>query len=154
MKVQYKEAVGENDRRIIWNRQARKAYDSFPEEVRDGFAKALEEARLGQHPAIADPYGRPLGAGYYKLKDDGARSNTYRAVYYTKHQEAIYVLHAFQKKSKSGKADPPEEVVTARARAKWVELEHELWKLDQAERAKNEGGGPQEPPPKPKGGKR
>jgi phage-related protein len=146
--------MSEDGRTIVWNKQARKAFVLFPEEVRDSFSMALEEARLEQYPEIADPYGQPLGSGYYKLKDDDEQSNTYRVVYYTKHKEAIYIMHGFPKKSKSGKADPPEEVVTAQARVKWVELEHELWKLSQAEKAKKAGGGgSQGQPSKKKGGK-
>ena len=133
--------MSEEERTIVWNKQARKAFDLFPEVVRDSFSQALEEARMGQHPDIADPYGQPLGSGYYKLKDDDEQGNTYRVVYYTKHKEAVYVMHAFQKKSKSGKADPPEEVVTTQARVKWVDLEHELWKLKQPEEAKKKKGG-------------
>ena len=144
--------MANDERTITWNKQAEKAFNTFPGEVKASFRQALEDARRGNHPDIADPYGKPLGSGYYKLKDDDEEGNTYRGVYYAKHQEAIYVMHAFQKKSKSGKADPPEEVVTAQARVKWVELEHQLWKLDHAEQAKKSQGGPQARQPK-KGGK-
>jgi phage-related protein len=134
-----------DERRIVWNRAAEKDFAAFPDDVKVSFRMALEEARQGQHPTIADPYGQPLGAGYYKLKDDDTRKNTYRGVYCVRYKEAVYVLHVFQKKSKSGKADPPEETNTAKGRAKWAELQHALWELDQTEKAKSQQ-------PKKKGG--
>ena len=118
-----------DERRIVWNKAAEKDFRSFPDEVRSSFRKALEEARQGKHPSIAAPYGQPLGKGYFKLKDD-EQGSTYRGIYCVRYKEAIYVLHAFQKKSKSGKADPSEEVNTAKVRAKWAEMEHGLWELD------------------------
>lgn len=83
-----------------------------------------------------------------KLKDD-EQGSTYRGVYCVLYKEAVYVLHAFQKKSKSGRADPPEEIKSAKARAKWAEMMHRLWELDQAEKAK----GQKASSPKKKGGK-
>jgi len=38
------------------------------------------------------------------------RRGTYRAVYIAQFQQAIYVLHAFQKKAKSGIATPQREL--------------------------------------------
>lgn len=126
-------AIIEDERRIVWNKQAEKRFATFPDDVKASFRQALEDARGGGHPVIAAPYGQPLGAGTYKLKDDDTRGNTYRAIYYTRYREAVYVLHAFQKKSKSGRADPPEDVRTAQARMKWVELARALWELEQEE---------------------
>lgn len=132
MQVQVKDA----ERKIVWNKRAERDFNDFPDDVKACFRQALEEARQGEHPAIADPYGPPLGSGIYKLKDTDERGNAYRGVYCVRFKEAIYVMHAFNKKSKSGKADPPEEVKTAKSRLKWAELEHSLWELELAEKAK------------------
>jgi len=43
-------------------------------------------------------------------------TNTYRAVYTAQFGEAVYVLHAFQKKSKRGMATPPREIDLIRRR--------------------------------------
>jgi phage-related protein len=43
-------------------------------------------------------------------------SGTYRAVYVVQFQEAVYVLHAFQKKAKSGPATPRRELDLVRQR--------------------------------------
>lgn len=138
------------ERKIVWNKRAEKDFEAFPAEVQASFRQALEEARQGEHPAIAGPYGPPLGSGVYKLKDTDERGNAYRGVYCVRFKEAVYVMHAFNKKSKSGKADPPEEVSTAKGRLKWAELEHALWELEQSEKANAQPG----QAPKKKGDKR
>lgn len=49
------------------------------------------------------------------------RSGTYRAVYTVKFEEAVFVLHCFQKKSKRGIATPKEDIAIIRARLKVAE---------------------------------
>ena len=56
--------------------------------------------------------------------DDG---NTYRAVYTVKFAGAVYVLHAFQKKSKRGVKTPPEEIAKVKARLKEAAKHHAEW---------------------------
>ncbi len=50
--------------------------------------------------------------------DDG---KTYRAMFTAKLPNAVYVLHCFQKKSKSGKATPREDVALIEPRLKAAE---------------------------------
>ena len=52
------------------------------------------------------------------------RGDTYRAVYTVRFATAIYVLHAFQKKSKRGIATPKRELELIRERLKWTERQH------------------------------
>ena len=60
------------------------------------------------------------GAGVLELIDDH-RGNTYRAVYTVRFATKVYVLHAFQKKSKRGIATPQQEIRLIRERLKWAE---------------------------------
>jgi len=53
------------------------------------------------------------------VEDDAG--GTYRAVYTVKFEEAVFVLHCFQKKSKSGIATPKEDMEIIRARLKVTE---------------------------------
>ena len=53
------------------------------------------------------------------MEDDAG--GTYRAVYTVKFAEAVFVLHCFQKKSKSGIAAPKEDMDIIRARLKVAE---------------------------------
>ena len=51
------------------------------------------------------------------------RSGTFRAVYTVSFDDSIYVLHAFQKKSKSGIATPQAEIDLVRRRLKQLKIE-------------------------------
>ena len=48
-------------------------------------------------------------------------TDTYRAVYATKINDAIYVLHTFQKKSKRGRATPKKEIDLIKSRLKMAQ---------------------------------
>ena len=60
------------------------------------------------------------GAGVLEVVEDDA-DGTYRAVYTVKFEEAVFVLHCFQKKSKSGIATPKREMEIINARLKAAE---------------------------------
>ena len=77
----------------------------FPPEVRRDFGQALFEAQLGgRHPA-AKPLSGFGGAGVLEIVADHD-GNAYRGIYTVKFGSVIYVLHAFQKKSKRGARTP------------------------------------------------
>jgi len=63
---------------------------------------------MGQIPSSAKPFKGEL-SGVYELRESH-EGNAYRAVYIAKLKEKIYVLHCFQKKSKSGIATPPKDI--------------------------------------------
>jgi phage-related protein len=90
---------------------------SFPPEARREFGQALYEAQIGgKHPA-AKPLSGFGGAGVLEIVEDHD-GDTYRAVYTVKLQGAIYVLHAFQKKSVRGIKTPKHEIDLIHARLK------------------------------------
>ena len=91
-------------RPLLWVGSSKRDYQRFPPRVQDNFGFALFLAQTGQHPPAAKPL-KGLGAGTVELvaEFDG---NAYRAVYTVRFKDAIYVLHAFQKKSKRGIATP------------------------------------------------
>jgi phage-related protein len=71
---------------------------------------ALFVAQMGErHSTMAKTLGGFAGATVVEVRErhDG---NAYRAVYTVRFAEAVYVLHAFQKKSKKGIATPKEEI--------------------------------------------
>jgi phage-related protein len=63
--------------------------------------------------------------GTEDTSNDGG--NTYRAVYTVKLAGVIYVLHAFQKKSKRGAKTPAEEIEKVKTRLKEAEKHHAEW---------------------------
>lgn len=72
------------------------------------------------------------GAGVLEVAERFER-NAYRAVYTVRLEHAVYVLHVFQKKSKSGIATPSQEIEMIRRRLREAEL------LDAAEGTKHQG---------------
>ena len=70
------------------------------------------------------------GAGVLEVVEDDD-GNTYRAVYTVQFAGVVYVLHAFQKKSKSGKKTPPGEIEKVKKRLKEAEKHYAEWTAKQ-----------------------
>lgn len=82
---------------------------------------ALYVAQAGETHHSAKPL-HGLGSGVMEIAASD-RSGTFRAVYTVSFQDSIYVLHAFQKKSKSGIATPKAEIDLVRRRLKQLKTE-------------------------------
>src|SRR3954470_22643711 len=95
-------------RPLRWIGSSRRDFRDFPPKVQDNFGFELFLAQTGQHPPSAKPL-RGLGSGTIELVED-FDSDTYRAVYTVHFAEAIYVLHAFKKKSKRGIKTPQRDI--------------------------------------------
>lgn len=105
------------ERALYWVGSAKVDLLDFPEAVKDAIGVALSVAQFGgKHPS-AKPW-KGIGAGVLEIVADH-RSDTYRAVYTVKFERAVYVLHAFQKKSPKGKktARTDVELISRRLRA-------------------------------------
>jgi phage-related protein len=93
---------------VRWVGSSRKDVRSFPARVRAGIGHALYAAQKGE----TDPAAKPLkgfgGRGVLEIVTDH-RGDTWRSVYTVCFEGAVYVLHAFQKKSKKGVATPKRE---------------------------------------------
>lgn len=99
----------------------------MPKSVQRVFGYALSQVEEGLTPADAKPLTH-VGSGVMELVEDFDR-NTYRAVYTAKLPDAVYVLHAFQKKSKSGIATPKPEIDLIKQRLRMaLELSREALK--------------------------
>ena len=108
----------------MWIKSSRKDLKAFPEDVQANIGYALYAAQCGEeYPSVK------------ALKGFGRRSvleivapydgDTYRAVYTVQFKDVIYVLHAFQKKSKTGIATPKHEVDLIRRRLADAERHHQ-----------------------------
>ena len=84
---------------------------------------ALGLAQLGSKHPHAKPW-KGEGPGVLEIVEDH-RGDTYRAVYTVRFAAAVYVLHAFQKKSKSGIKTPQEDVRLIAQRLKRAQQDHE-----------------------------
>lgn len=102
---------------------ARDDLSAMPLEVKKTFGFAIRAAqRGGKHPD-AKPLKGFGGAGVLEVVEDHDRS-TYRAVYTVKFADTVYVLHAFQKKSRSGIATSKHDIGLVRERLKEAERQH------------------------------
>jgi phage-related protein len=101
---------------LIWVGDSLQAIQGFPDDVQDEVGYALFQAQTGKKHIKAKPL-TGLGAGILEVVSDH-RGDTFRAVYTVKLAGRIYVLHAFQKKSKTGIATPKSEIDMVKQRLK------------------------------------
>jgi phage-related protein len=115
---------------VVWIGSSKRDLASFPDDVKDAFGYALYIAQQGGKHHDAKPLRGFGGAGILEIIEDHA-GDTYRAVYTVRLAERIYVLHAFQKKSKAGSKTPRSEIDLIRARLKRAEEDHAIWMAGQ-----------------------
>lgn len=108
-------------KRLTWLVDSRANVKAFPSSVQDDIGYALYAAQLGEASVKTKPL-HGLGAGVMEISAHDA-SGTYRAVYTVSIGDSIYVIHAFQKKSKSGIATPKSEMELIRQRLKQLRTE-------------------------------
>lgn len=96
----------------------------FPDVVRQDMGQALFDAQCGLESKTAKALKGFKGRGILELVEnhDG---DTYRAVYTVRLAGSVYVLHAFQKKSKKGIATPKKEIDLVKQRLKLAEDHHQ-----------------------------
>lgn len=115
-----------NPKPVFWIASSKKDVREFPKAVRQTVGQALFDAQTGgKHPS-AKPLKGFKGSGVLEVVEDDD-GNTYRAVYTIKFAGIVYVLHAFQKKSKSGIKTPTEEIERVKARLKEAEKDYAEW---------------------------
>jgi phage-related protein len=112
-------------RPVVWTGDSKKQLKKMPEDVQKQMGGELYLAQQGEYP----PHGKVFkgaGSGVFEIKDN-LDSNTYRLVYAVQIGRRLYVLHAFQKKSKKGIATPKKDVdLIARRYKEAVEMEREF----------------------------
>jgi phage-related protein len=104
---------------------SRKDLRDMPEDVGDAFGAAFLDAQYGDLPEGARRFGEGLPREVMKLVEDDD-GDTYRAAYTVAFPRAVYVLHVFKKKSKSGISTPEHEKQTVRTRLKSAEEHYRL----------------------------
>lgn len=104
---------------LKWVGSSKKDLMALPAEVRKFFGHALDFAQRGDRHDAAKALKGFGGSGVLEVVE-GDVGGTYRAVT-VKFEEAVFVLHCFQKKSKRGIATPKEDMDIIRARLKVAE---------------------------------
>jgi phage-related protein len=95
----------------------------FPEDVKHEMGYALYLAQLGGKHIVAKPLRGFGGTGVLEVVSD-SDGGTFRAVDTVRFAGAVYVLHAFQKKSKRGIQTPRREMALVQERLKRAERDH------------------------------
>ena len=111
---------------LVWIGSSLDDLKAFPAEVRSDAGHALFLAQQGEKADAAKPLKGFHGAGVLEIiaNDDG---NTYRAVYTVRLAGRVYVLHAFQKKSKRGIATAKAEMERVKVRLSRAQAVHADW---------------------------
>ena len=112
---------------LKWVGSAKRDLDAMPEDVKDVFGHAIDLAQAGGKHQDAKVMAGFGSAGVLEVVEDD-RGGTYRAVYSVKFSGWIYVLHCFQKKSKSGIETPKEDMDLIHARLKAAKADFEAWR--------------------------
>ncbi len=110
-------------KKLYWIGSSLEDVRRFPEAVKDAVGYALYLAQEGDKHSDARPLRGFSGAGTLEIVADH-RGDTYRAVYTVRFRDTVYVLHAFQKKSKKGIATPKQDIELIRARLKLAREHH------------------------------
>lgn len=103
-------------RPVVWIGGSRQDLAALPREVKGSLGSRLYELQQGKTPLDFKPLSQ-FGSGVYELRES-FEGNAYRMIYVVSLKKALYVLHAFMKKSKSGIGlpKPDAELIAVRLR--------------------------------------
>jgi phage-related protein len=122
----------DGDKPLVWIGRSKEDISAFPDDVNLLMGFALRTAQSGgKHPRAKSLTGFG-GGGVLEIVDD-YDGDTYRAVYTVSFSGVVYALHAFQKKSKTGKKTPQLDILRVKARLKLAARDFE--KRQSAEKA-------------------
>lgn len=110
---------------IVFIASAKKALKKMPVDIQASFGFKLDRAQMGKHPEGARPFGEGLPSDILKLFDN-SDGETYRAAYVVAFAGVVYVLDAFQKKSKTGKETPKLDKERVKHRYEMAKADYEL----------------------------
>ncbi len=108
---------------LFWVGSSKDDLRDFPEAVKDEIGSALSVAQFGGKHPKAKPW-KGEGLGVLEVVED-FRSDTYRAVYTVRFRGAVYVLHAFQKKSPRGSKTALKDVELIGSRLRLAKEDYE-----------------------------
>jgi phage-related protein len=108
---------------VDWIGSSYKDFKAFPDEVQDHMGYALHVAQTGGKHDDAKPLRGFGGAGVLEIVSDHV-GDTYRGIYTVKFTTLVYVLPAFQKKSKTGSKTPTTDMDLIKRRLKAAEADY------------------------------
>lgn len=118
---------------LKWVGSSKRDLDAMPGDVQDIFGHAIDLAQAGGKHQDAKSMSGFGSASVLEVIED-YRGDTFRAVYTVKFAGWVYVLHCFQKKSKTGIRTPKADMDLINARLKAAELDFDTWLTNQGAR--------------------
>jgi len=97
--------VPSNMKPVSWIGRTKQDLSALHQDVRDAVSQALFEAQKGGKHAKAKALSGYGDAGVLEIVTDH-EGDTFRTVYTVRWPDCVYVVHMFQKKSKSGIKTP------------------------------------------------
>jgi|SRR5271155_4190606 len=95
---------------LVWRGSSKRDFMAFPRATQREMGYALFLAQMGErHPRMSKTLRGFGGATLIEIRES-YEGNAYRTIYTVRYANAVYVLHAFQKKSKKGIATPKVEL--------------------------------------------
>ncbi len=111
------------ERKLEYISSSRKDLEKLPLDVKQMFIHGLELALIGEKHPDAEPMKGFGDASVLEIRER-YKGDAYRAMYTVRFEKAVYVLHVFKKKSKSGIATPKQDIELIKARLKAAETHY------------------------------
>ncbi len=112
--------MSDHVKRLVWVGASRKDFSAFPDDIKSEVGYALFQAQQGPRHRKAKSLTGFGGAGIVEIVSS-FQGDVFRTVYTVRFASAVYVLHAFQKKSKTGITTPQSEIDLVRRRLRDAE---------------------------------
>ena len=101
---------------LAWVASSKDDLCDFPDDAKREAGYQLHKVQSGEQPSDFKPM-QAVGSGVYEIRIR-ERGDQYRVLYVAKFEEAVYVLHAFQKKSRK---TPHHEIEMSRQRYQYIQ---------------------------------
>jgi phage-related protein len=121
--------MGNGRKHLVWLGNSKKKLRNFPSDVKQIMGHALDVAQCGGKHPDAKPLKGFSGAGVLEIVED-SDGDAYRTAYTVKFEHAVYVLHAFQKKSAKGIETPKPDKDLIKSRLKAAKQHHDTQKWE------------------------
>jgi len=106
---------------VVWIGTSLRDFRDFPAEVQKDIGDTLQKIQRGLRPSKVKTLSGFGSASVLEVREDHD-SSTYRTVYTVRFAERLYVLHAFQKKSRHGSETAKQDIELVRTRIRAAEI--------------------------------
>src|SRR3990167_4624778 len=112
---------------VLWIASSLRDMKCMPEGVQKEFGHSLRDIQKGRDPGNIKPLKHLGESGILEIVVY-EKEGTFRTIYTVQFEDAIAVLHVFQKKSKSGIATPKQDIDLVLKRLKQARIDYQTYK--------------------------